>query len=56
MLVGKIVWDDHPYFYILPLLRLFINLTPSVPLSFKGEGEVVLKGLHTFILPCLSSN
>ncbi len=31
------------------------NLTPSVPLSLKGEGEgLVLKGFHPFNLPHLS--
>jgi hypothetical protein len=34
------------------LLRLIINLTPSVPLSFQGEGEEwFLKGLCPFKLP-----
>jgi len=28
-----------------PSLRLFINLTPYIPLSFKGEGEeIILRG------------
>jgi len=32
--------------------RLFTILTPFIPLSFKGEGEVeVLKGLRPFNLP-----
>jgi hypothetical protein len=31
---------------------MFINLTPFIPLSFKGEGEVeVLKGRSPFKLP-----
>jgi hypothetical protein len=24
-------------------MRLFINLTPVIPLSLKGEGELILK-------------
>ncbi|GAI46305.1 unnamed protein product, partial [marine sediment metagenome] len=33
---------------------LFIYLTPSVPLSFKGEGEEILEeGLRPFKLPFL---
>jgi len=35
---------------------LIINLTPSVPLSFKGEGEMLfLKGLRPFILPLINN-
>jgi len=35
-------------------MRLFIDLTPSVPLSFEGEGEeLVLKGLRPFNLPLI---
>ena len=34
---------------------MFIYLTPFIPLSFEGEGEVwVLKGLHPFKLPLIS--
>jgi len=34
---------------------LFINLTPFIPLSFKGEGEgLVLKGLRPFKLPLIN--
>jgi hypothetical protein len=35
---------------------LFIYLTPLIPLSFKGEGEVwVLKGLRPFRLPLINN-
>jgi len=38
------------------LKGLFINLTPFVPLSFKGEGEVeILKGLCPFNLPLINN-
>jgi len=39
--------------FVKPVMkRLCINLTPFVPLSFKGEGEVwILKGLRPFKLP-----
>jgi len=34
---------------------LFIDLTPLIPLSLKGEGEgLVLKGFHPFNLPSLT--
>jgi len=33
------------------LKRLFIYLTPSFPLSFKGEGEEKKEGLCLFKLP-----
>ncbi|MCL0091867.1 hypothetical protein M1N59_01205 [Dehalococcoidales bacterium] len=35
---------------------MFINLTPFIPLSFKGEGEdLFLKGLRPFKLPLLNN-
>ena len=37
-------------------MRLFINLTPFIPLSFEGEGEgLLLKGLRPFKLPSINN-
>jgi len=37
-------------------LFIFINLTPFIPLSFKGEGEgLVLKGQSPFNLPLINT-
>jgi len=33
----------HPPQFESSLLVYYINLTPFIPLSFKGEGELVLK-------------
>jgi len=35
------------------LIKLFINLTPCVPLSFKGEGEEILERGKAPLLPTL---
>jgi len=35
------------------LFILFINLTPLIPLSFKGEGEETLERGFTPLLPTL---
>jgi len=36
-------------------MRSVINLTPFIPLSFEGEGEVwILKGLRPFKLPLVN--
>jgi hypothetical protein len=38
-----------------PQIRFYINLTPLIPLSFKGEGEgLLLKGLRPFKLPLIN--
>jgi len=37
-------------------MKFYINLTSLIPLSFKGEREVLLlKGFHPFNLPLNSS-
>ncbi len=33
------------------MLRLFINLTPFIPLSLKGEGEEILERGETPLSP-----
>ena len=36
-------------------IKLIINLTPLIPLSFEGEGEgLVLKGRSPFNLPLIN--
>jgi hypothetical protein len=41
---------------IVLLANIIDNLTPCIPLSFKGGGEeLFLKGLHPFNLPLINN-